>query len=78
MKRVRLSLLVVGLIATGCMQTSKRPQPPQTQTTAATKPVVEDVAAPPTPKLLSADELNSGNAKNAAQILDETLNKENK
>jgi hypothetical protein len=78
MKCICLSLSLAGLIATGCMQTSKRPAPPQTQTTSAAKPEVVDAAAAPVSKLLPADELNAGNAKTQAQILDETLKKESK
>jgi len=77
MKRICLFLLLAGLTATGCMQTTKRPDPPPTQTTAA-RPAVADDAATTAPKLLPADELNSGNAKAQAQVLDEMLKKEMK
>ncbi len=76
MKRICLSLSLAGLIATGCMQTSKRPAAPQSTSTAKTDVVVAPPAAP-APKLLPADEVNAANAKTQAQILDEMLKKEN-
>jgi hypothetical protein len=75
MKRIRISLLLAGLLTAGCTSPLKRPDPPQTQTTSAARPVVADDGAV-APKLVPHDELNAANAKSQAQILDDLLKKE--
>jgi len=73
MNRICLSLLAVCLLAVGCTPMIKRPEPDRSTTTSAK---LED-DAPVTPKLLPADQLNDKNARAQAQILGQTLKKEN-
>ena len=76
MKRTYLSLLLIGLFSIGCTSMKKETQADQSKKTVAAKPANEPEPAP-LARLLPAEQLDAGNARAQAQLLEETLKKEN-
>ena len=75
MKRTRLSLLLIGLLTAGCTPLWKETKPEQPKKTVAAKPTTDQVPAA-VAKLLPPDQLNDKNARDQAQLLEDTLKKE--
>lgn len=71
MTRIGYLLLLLGLSSTGCVH-----QAPNLEAESRQYPPVRMTAAPPSPQVVTADQVNESNASDAAQALNREMDYE--